>query len=62
MPSLKIAPSLLSCDFANIERDPLWPGLVANRPQPKDGMIAVPQGPGFGLELDADMIARYRVD
>ncbi|MBB4003863.1 mandelate racemase/muconate lactonizing enzyme family protein [Aurantimonas endophytica] len=48
--------------FANIERDPLWPGLVANKPQPKDGMIAVPQGPGFGLELDAAMIERYRVD
>ena len=32
-----------------------------NRPAIVDGMMAVSPGPGFGLELDADMIAKYRV-
>jgi L-alanine-DL-glutamate epimerase-like enolase superfamily enzyme len=42
-------------------RDPIWAGMIANRPQPKDGIIQVPQGPGFGLALDWDMVKRYRV-
>jgi D-galactarolactone cycloisomerase len=43
-------------------RDPIWAGMIANRPNPRNGVIAVPQGPGFGLALDWDMIARYRVN
>jgi L-alanine-DL-glutamate epimerase-like enolase superfamily enzyme len=42
-------------------RDPIWAGMITNRPQPKDGMIAVPQEPGFGLKLDWDMVKRYQV-
>lgn len=53
--------SYVEC-FADIERDPLWPQLVANRPPIKNGMIQVPQGPGFDLELDPDFIEKYRVD
>lgn len=53
--------SYVEC-FANLERDPLWPRLVANRPSIKDGTIEVPQGPGFDLEFDADFIKKYRVD
>jgi L-alanine-DL-glutamate epimerase-like enolase superfamily enzyme len=26
-----------------------------------DGMVAVPQGPGLGITLDEDVLARYRV-
>ena len=37
-------------------------GMIANRPNPKDGIIQVPQGPGFGVELDWDMVKRYRVN
>jgi L-alanine-DL-glutamate epimerase-like enolase superfamily enzyme len=43
-------------------RDPIWAGMIANRPNPKDGMIEVPQGPGFGVELNWDMVNRYRVN
>jgi L-alanine-DL-glutamate epimerase-like enolase superfamily enzyme len=32
-----------------------------NRPPIVNGMMAVSPGPGFGLELDAAMIAKYRV-
>ena len=48
-------------NFANPERDPVWHGLLANRPTIRDGMIEVPQGPGFDLVLDADMVRKYRV-
>ncbi len=48
--------------FAHPERDPVWQRLWANRPKPKDGKVAVTDGPGFGLELDQDMIAKYRVN
>lgn len=53
--------SYVEC-FANPERDPIWNGLIANRPPIKNGIIEVPQGPGFGLELDAALIKRYRID
>jgi D-arabinonate dehydratase len=47
--------------FADPERDPVWQRLWVNRPPIRDGMMAVSAGPGFGLKLDAAMIARYRV-
>jgi D-arabinonate dehydratase len=47
--------------FADPARDPVWQRMWANRPAIKDGKIAISSGPGFGLELDAAMIAKYRV-
>ena len=47
--------------FADPERDPAWQVLWANRPAVKDGLFAVPDGPGFGLVLDEALIRRYRV-
>jgi len=46
--------------FAHPARDPVWREMWTNRPPVKDGRMAVTPGPGFGLELDQDMIARYR--
>lgn len=43
------------------DRDPLFFNLIANRPPIRDGVYAIPRGPGWGLELDADYIQRYRV-
>jgi D-galactarolactone cycloisomerase len=43
------------------ERDPIFWGLFANRPTLSHGNYAVPDGPGFGLELDPDFIERYGV-
>jgi len=48
--------------FPNPARDPLWATLIVNRPHIHDGVIEVPQGPGFGLEFDPDVIARHNVD
>jgi D-arabinonate dehydratase len=43
------------------DRDPMFHRLVANRSELKDGYYEVPSGAGFGLELDADTIRKYRV-
>ena len=47
--------------FADPARDPVWQRMWVNRPAIADGMMAVSTGLGFGLELDAAMIAKYRV-
>jgi L-alanine-DL-glutamate epimerase-like enolase superfamily enzyme len=39
------------------QRDPFW----ANRPRIENGLFPLPEGPGFGLELDPDFIERYKV-
>jgi len=44
------------------DRDPLFYALVANRGEFEDGSYGVPTGPGWGLELDREVIGRYRVD
>jgi D-galactarolactone cycloisomerase len=41
-------------------RDPIYWGLIANRPDLVDGELPLPTSPGFGWELDEDFIARYR--
>jgi D-arabinonate dehydratase len=42
------------------ERDPLFWNLIANRRPFERGEYVVPDGPGLGLELDAEYIERYR--
>jgi L-alanine-DL-glutamate epimerase-like enolase superfamily enzyme len=41
---------------------PLSTGLVTNPFTLEDGAIRVPDRPGLGVELDEDMIDRYRVE
>jgi D-arabinonate dehydratase len=43
------------------DRDPLFYALVANRGKFDNGWYDVPQGAGFGIEMDAGVIAKYRV-
>lgn len=42
------------------DRDPFFWNLIANRGEFVDGQYVVPNGPGLGLELDADYIERWR--
>jgi L-alanine-DL-glutamate epimerase-like enolase superfamily enzyme len=43
------------------DRDPLFWNLIGNRPPIKNGTYAIPPGPGFGLDLNNDFIARHRI-
>jgi len=44
-----------------IRPSPLMRKLVRNLPPLSDGCVAVPQGPGLGIELDEDVIKEFRV-
>jgi D-galactarolactone cycloisomerase len=44
------------------DRDPIFWNMIANRQPFQDGDYLVPQGPGFGLELDWEYVERYRSD
>jgi D-arabinonate dehydratase len=46
--------------FPDPKRDPMWLELPRNRPEVKDGCMRVPEGPGLGIDLNPDVIARYR--
>ena len=43
------------------DRDPMFYALVANRSKFDNGYYAVPQGSGFGIEMDKAVIEKYRV-
>jgi len=45
----------------NVSDDPLSQALCKTRLRLEDGMLAVPQGPGLGVEVDPDVVNRYRV-
>jgi D-arabinonate dehydratase len=47
--------------FPDPVRDPLWEQLIVNRAPIKDGIITVPEGPGFGLQLDWKLVEKYRL-
>jgi D-galactarolactone cycloisomerase len=55
-------PNGLHVEIMQPERDPLYHRLIANRPVVRDGRIALSERPGWGHELDPDVIAAYRVD
>ncbi len=48
--------------FPDPERDPLWDRFLRNRAVIKDGIIEVPQTPGFGIELDWAEVEKHRLD
>ncbi len=48
--------------FADPARDPVWQSMWINRPAVKDGVMVVTAGPGFGIELDEQMVKKYRVN
>jgi L-alanine-DL-glutamate epimerase-like enolase superfamily enzyme len=48
--------------FPSYERDPMWVDLPVEQPRIKNGHMVVPDAPGFGIELNQDVIARYRID
>ncbi|MBD3243778.1 MAG: mandelate racemase/muconate lactonizing enzyme family protein [Chitinivibrionales bacterium] len=50
-------------DFELFEYLYVWPQawLYQDMPLPRNGSVAIPEGPGLGLEPDPDIITRYRV-
>jgi D-arabinonate dehydratase len=48
--------------FPDRERDPMWFDLPLNRPTIKSGFMEVPQRPGLGIDLNEEVIARFRAN
>lgn len=48
--------------FPNYKRDPMWIDLPLEHPVVRDGYMELPDKPGFGIDLNPDIIEKYRVD
>jgi len=48
--------------FPNRRRDPLWYEIQQAPPPIQDGYMLLSQRPGLGLELNEEIIQRYRLD
>jgi D-galactarolactone cycloisomerase len=44
------------------DRDPVWWGLITNRPPLERGELVLSERPGLGWDLDGDFIERHRLD
>ena len=44
------------------DRDPIWWGLITNRPPLERGELVLSERPGLGWDLDGDFIERHRLD
>jgi L-alanine-DL-glutamate epimerase-like enolase superfamily enzyme len=47
--------------FPNYERDPMWVDLPVEQPKISGGYMHLPQGAGLGIQLNDEIIAKYRV-
>ncbi|HZP00468.1 MAG TPA: mandelate racemase/muconate lactonizing enzyme family protein [Terriglobia bacterium] len=45
--------------FQNPDRDPVWFELPLQQPEIRGGSMRVPKGPGLGIDLNPEIIARY---
>jgi D-arabinonate dehydratase len=47
--------------FPDYNRDPMWFDLPVQQPRIRAGYMELPSGPGLGLALNEEVIAKYRV-
>jgi L-alanine-DL-glutamate epimerase-like enolase superfamily enzyme len=47
--------------FPSYERDPMWVDLPVEQPRIRDGFMELPTGNGFGIQLNQDVIEKYRI-
>ncbi len=47
--------------FPSYERDPMWVDLIVERPRIADGFMELPRGHGVGLQLNEEVIEKYRI-
>jgi len=48
--------------FPNYKRDPMWVDLPVEQPRVRDGYMELTDKPGFGIDLNREIIEKYRVD
>jgi L-alanine-DL-glutamate epimerase-like enolase superfamily enzyme len=62
--TLHVIATLRDCPYLeyNVTDNPLRTDLLVEPLRPVEGIIRVPDKPGLGIELDEDVVARYRVE
>ena len=62
--TLHVIATLRRCPYLeyNVTDNPLRRDLLTQPIRPVDGIVAVPTGPGLGIEIDEETVRRYRVD
>ena len=62
--TLHVIATLRDCPYLeyNVTANPLRTDLLVEPLRPVNGEIDLPAGPGLGIELNEDTIARYRID
>jgi L-alanine-DL-glutamate epimerase-like enolase superfamily enzyme len=61
--TLHVIATLRDCPYLeyNVTANPLRRDLLAHPIRPQDGIVAVPTGPGLGIEINEETVRRYRV-
>ena len=61
--TLQVISTLRACPYLeyNVTDNPLRRDLLVHPIRPVDGIVTVPTGPGLGIELNEDTVARYTV-
>jgi L-alanine-DL-glutamate epimerase-like enolase superfamily enzyme len=62
--TLQVISTLRACPYLeyNVTDNPLRRDLLVHPIRPVDGIVTVPTGPGLGIELNEDTVARYTVE
>jgi L-alanine-DL-glutamate epimerase-like enolase superfamily enzyme len=62
--TLQVISTLRACPYLeyNVTDNPLRRDLLVHAIRPVDGIVTVPTGPGLGIELNEDTVARYTVE
>jgi D-galactarolactone cycloisomerase len=62
--TLQVISTLRACPYLeyNVTENPLRRDLLVHPIRPVDGIVTVPTGPGLGIELNEDTVARYTVE
>src|SRR5439155_24719219 len=58
---LNSIPNALICEFVAEQVTHLRESITRQKLRAKDGYLEIPQKPGFGIDLDEEAIARFRV-
>jgi L-alanine-DL-glutamate epimerase-like enolase superfamily enzyme len=59
---LNAIPNALIAEYVAQEGTPLRDKITHQHISATDGYLAIPQGPGLGIDLNEEEIARYRVE
>jgi D-galactarolactone cycloisomerase len=58
---LNSKPGALCVEFFHPDRDPVWWEMVTSKPGVANGLVTPPDGPGYGIDYDDEIVDRFTV-